>query len=107
MVADLNLLGSLGDLYCFKQYSLSMLVVVYRFCEGLETLDVLKSMKRYPTQFEEMFISQEENLTAALLETVFFDIKFSENGSNSRISEDRTVSFWRDFLIDVEGTNCY
>ncbi|XP_070556619.1 G2/M phase-specific E3 ubiquitin-protein ligase-like [Ptychodera flava] len=72
-----------------------------RFKDGLSTLGVLEQVISHPTAFREVFTYTEKILTARYVEDIF-EIKYSEEGSNTRNDEMAVVSFWRDYLIDVE-----
>ncbi|OWF45467.1 G2/M phase-specific E3 ubiquitin-protein ligase [Mizuhopecten yessoensis] len=70
---------------------------------GLQALGVLDEIMAHPKCMEELFIyAPDQNLTADMVEAVFFKVAFSEAGSNQHQKQTRVVSFWRDFLMDLE-----
>ncbi|XP_077863811.1 LOW QUALITY PROTEIN: G2/M phase-specific E3 ubiquitin-protein ligase-like [Saccoglossus kowalevskii] len=73
-----------------------------RFKDGLKTLNVLDSMVRNPRLFKDVFISKETVLTSKLIEDLFVVSVLSPEGSNRRTEEQKIISFWRDFLLDIE-----
>ncbi|XP_033099822.1 G2/M phase-specific E3 ubiquitin-protein ligase-like [Anneissia japonica] len=73
-----------------------------RFCEGLQTLDVLTTIQGHPVCCREAFIAADSSvLTAAKLRHLFRAV-YSEEGSNSRRREEKTAGFWMDYLLDAE-----
>ena len=82
-----------------------MLMFIYRIQEGLQTLGILSTIKEHPQTFKDLFVCQgNDKLTAEIMEVVFMDIKMSVPGCNKRRDEERVVGYWRDFLIDLQGT---
>ncbi|KAL0993875.1 hypothetical protein UPYG_G00115050 [Umbra pygmaea] len=75
--------------------------VINQLKEGLETLDVLNSIKNNPDTFKPMFVGGGKPLTASEMMSMF-RVSYSEVGSNRRAAEEMAISHWRDWLIDVE-----
>ncbi|KTF76999.1 hypothetical protein cypCar_00043286 [Cyprinus carpio] len=73
-----------------------------QFEEGFKTLGLIQELKNHPDIFEDLFINAVRPLEAKDLSTLF-EVDFSPLGSNKRQLENKTVCFWRDWLIDVEG----
>ncbi|KAK5848647.1 hypothetical protein PBY51_006242 [Eleginops maclovinus] len=103
----LRLLTSLTDKYPLLEDILMFHVVhrvrapLERFKDGLKTLGVLPKIQQHPEAFRPLLCYNPPTLTADSLDCLF-TINWSEDGSNSRIGENKTVAFWRDFLQDVE-----
>ena len=73
-----------------------------RFRAGLDTLDVLKNIQTYPNNFEECLVHSDTKLTA-IFRNDLFRPNTSEDGSNKKSDEVRTMGYWRDYLQDAEG----
>ncbi len=73
-----------------------------RFKEGLECLGLLPLMQKHPELFKEVFMYEEKPLLAEDI-SALFKAELSTVGSNRRVVESRTICFWRDWLIEVEG----
>ncbi|XP_053329662.1 G2/M phase-specific E3 ubiquitin-protein ligase-like [Spea bombifrons] len=69
--------------------------------KGLETLGILQQIKLHPNLFLPLFCHKPLPLTADVIDNLF-QIRFSQKGSNAFLVEQRIVSYWRDFLQDVE-----
>lgn len=69
------------------------------FAEGFKTLGLLDQLQRYPYIFHEMFLCEEKPRQAKDLNSLF-TVDFSRLGSNRRSQENRTICFWRAWLID-------
>ncbi|KAI7789966.1 putative G2/M phase-specific E3 ubiquitin-protein ligase-like [Triplophysa rosa] len=76
-----------------------------QFEEGLKTLGLLEEIKNRPEIFEDLFVNAVRPLGAKDLSTLF-QVNFSPLGSNKRQLENKTICFWRDWLIDVEEGDC-
>ncbi|XP_016118715.1 G2/M phase-specific E3 ubiquitin-protein ligase [Sinocyclocheilus grahami] len=76
-----------------------------QFEEGFKTLGLIDELKNHPDIFEDLFINAVRPLEAKDLSTLF-EVDFSPLGSNKRQLENKTVCFWRDWLIDVEEGDC-
>lgn len=74
----------------------------FRLKAGLETLGVLATMQSYPDTFKNCLVFSEEKLTAGLVEDLFKP-GLSPGGSNRRVTEERIIGYWMDFLQDAEG----
>lgn len=70
--------------------------------EGLKLGNILDFIEKYPNYFEEIFCYKKINLTYQLVDDLF-EIHSSLEGSNQRLSENRLVAYWRDYLLDCEG----
>jgi hypothetical protein len=91
--------------YMVDMLVFNKLVYNYRLRDGLQTLDVLTYIQEHYKAFKDLFVCQgNEKLTAEMMEVVFMDIKMSVPGSNRRRDEENIVGYWRDFLIDLQGT---
>lgn len=73
-----------------------------RFAEGLKTLGLIDELKNHVDIFEDLFVNAVRPLEAKDLSSLF-EVDFSPLGSNKRLLENKTICFWRDWLIDVEG----
>lgn len=63
-------------------------------------------MRRHPSLFQNIMCENKIYLTAtALIE--LFTVVYSEINSSQRQLENRTITFWRDFLQDCEGKSTY
>ncbi|XP_065096775.1 G2/M phase-specific E3 ubiquitin-protein ligase-like [Paramisgurnus dabryanus] len=78
-------------------------VALQQFVEGFTTLGLLKEMRAHPDLFHSMFVKDVRPLKASDLSTLF-QVSFSASGTHKRELENQTVCYWRDWLIDVEGT---
>lgn len=77
-----------------------------RFKEGLATLDFLNALEQHPALFMPFMCYSENKLTADALESLF-RVQLSPPGSTMRQEETRSLNYWQDYLLYVEGTNCY
>ena len=66
---------------------------------GLETLGVLEAMKTHKNTLKPLFL---QRLNAELVDSLF-SYELAEKGSNRFRLEKKTLSHWRDLLIDLEG----
>ncbi|CAM4556974.1 unnamed protein product [Leuciscus chuanchicus] len=57
----------------------------------------------HPTVFEEQFLKTDAQITAADIVELFKPHFSSPRGSHKRRQETRTIAFWRDWLLEVEG----
>ncbi|XP_046888871.1 uncharacterized protein LOC124475986 [Hypomesus transpacificus] len=69
--------------------------------EGLEILDVLRTVRTYPDILKSLFVGGGKPLSASEIMNLF-SVVYSECGSNKRAVEEVAVGYWRDWLIDVE-----
>ena len=74
---------------------------INQFRDGLKILGVLDSIKAYPDQFKPLFCFGSVVVTAEMMNGLFA-IEYSEKGSNRRAFEENVISYWLDFLQDVE-----
>ncbi|CAL8355115.1 unnamed protein product [Boreogadus saida] len=77
----------------------------FRFVEGFNTLGLLQEMRAHPDLFRSMFEEDVTPLKAKDL-SALFQVSFSAPGTHAREIENRTICFWRDWLIDVEEGEC-
>lgn len=73
-----------------------------RFRDGLAKLEVLDAITVYPNAFRPALCVGDDCLTAAAVDQLFTP-RLSEVGSNSRAAENLILSWWKDFLMDLEG----
>ena len=59
-------------------------------------------IQEYPEQFEEVFCN-DKRVTADAVEAVFQNVKYAEKGSNRRKREEIAMTYWCDYLMDLEG----
>ena len=79
-----------------------------RMISGLKTLGVLEMLRRVPSVMGEAFVyCGPPELTAENIEALFIIKSWSQEGSNRRAAEQKTISFWRDFLIDGNSIDWY
>ncbi|XDV24099.1 hypothetical protein PO909_028364, partial [Leuciscus waleckii] len=76
-----------------------------QFEEGFKTFGLMDELKNHAEIFEDLFVNAIRPLEAKDLATLF-DVDFSPLGSNKRQLENKTICFWRDWLIDVEEGDC-
>ncbi|XP_076127215.1 G2/M phase-specific E3 ubiquitin-protein ligase [Alosa pseudoharengus] len=76
-----------------------------QFAEGLRTLGLLREMREHPHVFYSMFVSEVRPLRARDLQDLF-EVVYSVEGSNRRAAESRTMCFFMDWLIDIQGGEC-
>ncbi|XP_067658655.1 G2/M phase-specific E3 ubiquitin-protein ligase-like [Haliotis asinina] len=72
-----------------------------QFCHGLETLCVLKAMRRTKHSMKELFVYEEYSVDASIFELIYTPV-CSEEGSNRHSQEKAVNSNWRDVLLDIE-----
>lgn len=63
----------------------------------------LDLVKAHPSSMRSVFLMDTKPLLAADVAAAFTTQLFSAEGSNRRRSETRTLGFWRDWLLEVEG----
>ncbi|XP_035990293.1 G2/M phase-specific E3 ubiquitin-protein ligase-like [Fundulus heteroclitus] len=68
--------------------------------EGLDCLKVAEAMRAHPDILRPIFVSGHAQLTVQSMMTLFETV-FSPPGSNARRRENLTLTFWRDWLIEV------
>ncbi|XP_041912173.1 G2/M phase-specific E3 ubiquitin-protein ligase-like [Alosa sapidissima] len=71
--------------------------------EGLQTFGLVEAIRRNPA--EEIFINSSRPLKATEIIELFVPT-LSPRGGNQRREENRTLGFWRDWLVNVEGGLC-
>ncbi|RXN35813.1 G2 M phase-specific E3 ubiquitin- ligase-like protein [Labeo rohita] len=73
-----------------------------RFKEGFATLDFVNALEQHPSLFFSFMCYTETKLTADAVENIFH-VQFSQPGSTNRQEEARVLSYWRDYLLYLEG----
>ncbi|CAH0547017.1 unnamed protein product [Brassicogethes aeneus] len=68
--------------------------------EGLKTCGLYEKLKQYPSIFKDIFCS-EITLSSKILEELFL-IVYTEPGTNTRSKENRVISYFRDYVLDLE-----
>lgn len=71
--------------------------------EGLNTLNLAEAIKAHPEPFKALFEENTQRLNAEDLINLFQPV-LSIAGSSRRQEESSVLCFWRDLLIDIEGT---
>ena len=74
-----------------------------RLRDGLSTLGVLESMKRNSSVWTAQFCELPTALSATAMMGLFTEDSTSEPSSNRRQQEEQTLSWWNDYLLDVEA----
>lgn len=64
----------------------------------------LKALQEYPTALGPVLCHVEHPLSASALECLFKPA-LSPGGSSSRVLEEKTLSFWSDYLLDCEESD--
>lgn len=78
------------------------IVFLMRFLQGFETMDIVTEVRANPTVWKRHFLDYDDVIDAASVEGIF-QVELSPEGSNRNVAERRTLGFWRDFLVDLEG----
>ena len=73
------------------------------FKNGLNTLNVLESVQRYPEQYRDIFTTTKIQPMDASTVDLMFTINYAEPGSNARRAQELAVVYWRDYLQDCES----
>jgi len=60
-------------------------------------------MQRYPDEWRSVFTGNGRVEVTAQQVADLFQPNFSPAGSAKRVDEARTVAYWRDWLMDLEG----
>jgi hypothetical protein len=78
------------------------------FCEGLQNLQVLESIRNCKDQFKQLFVADEnDKLTADRFLEMFTTKHFSEESTTNLSKERQTFMFFRRFLDDSEGRHVF
>lgn len=75
----------------------------YRFTKGLKCLGVLDRIRNYPGAMRGLFVHKSDLVVDAVEMDNMFVVEFSEEGSNKYINELRIQTYWRDYLLEIEG----
>jgi len=78
----------------------------YRFVDGFKTLGLLQEMQTHTDLFHIIFVEDKKPLRSSDLASLF-KANLSDHDSYKRELETRTLCFWRDWIIDVEGIYKY
>ena len=78
------------------------LLILECFKDGLSVLGVLGAVVDHPDIFRSTFCYVSETLTADLLSSLFTSTFRTDAGSNAYAKESLILSFWNDYLQDVE-----
>ncbi|XP_070577462.1 G2/M phase-specific E3 ubiquitin-protein ligase-like isoform X3 [Ptychodera flava] len=91
-----------GDIIKFLVIT-SNLGAYQRLKAGLSTLNVMETVISHPTLFREVFVHTEKDLTVQTM-TALFDASqsVSPEGSNKRSEESQVLSFWEDYLVEIQ-----
>lgn len=73
-----------------------------RFIDGLKTLNLYEMIKRNPKSFETIFCYTEQPLTAVKFLRMCGVVQYSERGSNKFEKEVDAMTFFRDYIYEVE-----
>ena len=73
----------------------------------METFRIIALLRIYHEALKGVFMDTPEPLLASRLESTFMTSYLSEPGSNRRRKEARTLIYWRDWLIEVEGKEVF
>lgn len=75
----------------------------YKFIKGLKCLGVLDRIRNYPDAMRGLFVHKSDLVVDAMEMDNMFVVEFSEEGSNRYINELRIQTYWRDYLLEIEG----
>ncbi|XP_048103179.1 G2/M phase-specific E3 ubiquitin-protein ligase [Alosa alosa] len=75
---------------------------IERFKDGLDSLQFLSALQQYPTVLTPVLCHSDTKLSAADIESLFKP-ELSLKGSNMRAQQNKTISFWADYLLDCEA----
>nr|XP_023686488.1 uncharacterized protein LOC111853611 [Paramormyrops kingsleyae] len=112
---ELAPMGALRHLQSLDDSKQLMEAVLHFYCEGriqaaiqqvregLNTLGVLEEIILHPQAFEKIFLQDTSSLKASDLVGLFQARCRSLPGCNRRQLEARTIAFWKDWLLDIEG----
>ncbi|XP_048112140.1 LOW QUALITY PROTEIN: G2/M phase-specific E3 ubiquitin-protein ligase-like [Alosa alosa] len=75
---------------------------IERFKDGLGSLQFLSALQQYPTVLTPVLCHSDTKLSAADIESLFKP-ELSLKGSNMRAQQNKTISFWADYLLDCEA----
>ncbi|KAF6727064.1 G2/M phase-specific E3 ubiquitin-protein ligase [Oryzias melastigma] len=74
---------------------------IERFKEGLNCLHFLTALQQHPAVMAPLLCHLDKQLSAMDIEHLFKP-DLSEAGTNKRNQEEKTISFWADYLLDCE-----
>ncbi|XP_037309090.2 G2/M phase-specific E3 ubiquitin-protein ligase-like isoform X2 [Pungitius pungitius] len=74
---------------------------IERFKDGLSSLQVLTVLQQHPEVLTPVLCLSDKRLSATDIENIFRP-ELSLRGSNKRVQEEKTLSFWADYLLDCE-----
>lgn len=60
----------------------------------------------YPSLFQEIFVTYQGQraLEADEILEIYKNVDFAEEGSNLKAVQEKAVAFWRDFVLECEGS---
>ncbi|XP_041837321.1 G2/M phase-specific E3 ubiquitin-protein ligase-like isoform X2 [Melanotaenia boesemani] len=88
---------------CLRWYIIDRnYTAIERFKDGLASLQFLAALQQYPTVLTPVLCHSNDKLSATDVENIF-QPQLSPVGSNMRMLENKTRSFWADYLLDCEG----
>uniref|UniRef100_A0AAV2MFZ4 HECT domain-containing protein n=1 Tax=Knipowitschia caucasica TaxID=637954 RepID=A0AAV2MFZ4_KNICA len=76
-------------------------VAIERFKAGLASLQFLTALQQHPTILTHVLCHTNKRLTAKEVEHLFKP-EMSPDGSNRKVLENQTMSYWADYLLDCE-----
>ncbi|AWO98444.1 putative G2/M phase-specific E3 ubiquitin-protein ligase-like [Scophthalmus maximus] len=74
-----------------------------QFREGLSVFCVLAAMEEHCDVLAPVFLADQKTLCASDVVALFVTRSFSLSGSNRKRAEIKTIAYWRDWLLRVEG----
>lgn len=82
-----------------------LILILFRFMDGLSTLGVLNMLQMNQSLMKEAFVPTGKRLSATGMAELLNVMAhtWSPEGSQKRLQEATTISFWLDFLQDLEG----
>jgi len=81
------------------------ITTVFRFCKGLSILGVHRAIKEHPEVWREVFVVGDRPIRANEVESLYSDIRRSATGSNKFTTEGKIIGWFKDFLLEVEGSH--
>lgn len=80
----------------------AIVLLHFRFKDGLASLQFLAALQQHPTVLTPVLCYSNVKISATDIENLF-QPQLSPVGSSRRQLEDKTRSFWADYLLDCEG----
>lgn len=104
-----TVLCKITTLLCYGLLCFTFVVwMCCRFLKGLSILGVLSMIRTYQKIMQEAFVYSDQVLDANRFEEAVdvHEGSWSPPGSNKRVDEERTYSYWLDYLLDLQGMAC-